>query len=898
VKKHSLATLMAVATAGVAGSLPVAYAQTAPPSSGSGNFALEEVIVTAQKKSENLQDVPIAVSAFSQDNLEERGLNGGADLRNAIPNVSFGATGFGRYNFQIRGIGAQLLGASSDTGVGIHENNIPLTVNRLPQAEFYDIERVEVLRGPQGTLYGRNATGGVVNTITATPTDTFAGEVSGEYGRFSRVKLGGYLNIPVGETLAFRVAGTMIKRDGNVLNTGTGHMVDSRDLWSTRASAQWKPSDRLRVRAMWEHFDQDDTTGGNAKIICAPNPGPTSIGGVPTNPFTQAMLSSGCLRTALDDPRNTGMPHSWKTIPGLFGLFTGTMPFDAFAGKTLSRDLHVVDAPFDPSLRTKNDLMSLDLQVGLGNHLTLTSLSAYSKDKYRALTTAFGGVATQGFLDTPLTPGGIFVDPQLGSSDRFENRTLVRTSAKQSSEELRVQSDFDGKLNFNLGGIYIDYQATNEVLFLGNNVTQFAIVQNLPVALGGSNAGIYIDPLTEPDGTGHNYYNSSSPYHLKSAALFGESYFKATDTLKATLGLRYTNDKKEQTTYPVVMLAPGRGFPAVTPQEVRFEELTGRLTLDWKLTENNLVYVSFSRGYKGGGFNPGATLLSGVSPAFKPELVNAYEIGTKNTLADRRVTLNLTGFYYDYKGYQIAKFVNQTVSNENVNATVNGLEIEAAFEPVKGLRFDTQLGYLDTKIGNSSSIDLYDRTQGDATLVTVRSIDPGSFATSCVVPLAVAAGLQAAINAGGPGAPPSQAMASLCTGPFAFPGASAGVPVQLKGKQLPNAPHWTMAFGSEYSADVTASWRGTLRADYFHQASSYARIYNTVVDEIRGFDNLNLSLRLASEKSGIDLLLYARSLLSQQVATVYQVGGEETGGSSIIFGKERESYGLSITKKF
>lgn len=854
-----------------------------------------EIIVTAQKKAENLQDVPIAVSAFSADTLEKRGLNGGADLQNAIPNVTFGATGFGRYNFQIRGIGAQILGAAADTGVGIHQNNIPLTVNRLAQAEFYDVERVEVLRGPQGTLYGRNATGGVVNTITATPKDSFSGEITGEYGRFNRLKLTGHVNVPLSDTFAVRVAGVMARRDGNVLNTGTGEMVNSQDVWSTRVTAQWKPSDRLRVRAMWEHFEQDDSQGGNAKVYCAPDNGPTSIGGVPTNPFTQAMLSQGCLPTAANDPRNTGMPHSWKTIPGLFGLFSGIMPFNAFAGKVLSTDMHVVDAPFNPSQRSKNDLISLDIEVALGDHLTLTSLSAYDSDSYRAMTTAFGGVATLGFLNTPITPGGIFVDPQLGRSDRFDNRVLTRTSAKQYSQELRIQSSFDGKFNFNLGGIYLDYKATNEVLFLGNNVTQFAIIQNLPVAVGGSNAGIYIDPLVEPDGTGHNYYNSSSPYHLKSAALFGEAYFQATDTLKATLGLRYTNDSKEQTTYPVVMLAPGRGFPAVTPQKVKFEELTGRFTVDWKPSDDHLVYASFARGYKGGGFNPGATLLSGVSPAYKPELVNAFEIGTKNSLADRRVTLNLTGFYYDYKGYQVAKFVNQTVSNENVDATVKGLEFEAAFEPVEGLRFDTQIGYLDTNIKGGSSIDSHDRTQGDATLAAVRSIDNASFATMCVLPVAVLANVQGGINAG---AIPSEAMASLCSGPFAVPGASAGVPVQLKGKQLPNAPHWTLAFGAEYSADIARDWRATLRADYYKQSSSFARMYNTVVDKLTGYDNLNLSLRFASESSGLEFLVYARNLLSQQVPTVVQVGGDETGGSNIMFGKDRESYGFSITKRF
>jgi outer membrane receptor protein involved in Fe transport len=854
-----------------------------------------EIIVTAQKKSENLQDVPIAVSAFSQDSLEKRGLNGGADLQIAIPNVTFGATGFGRYNFQIRGIGAQIQGASADTGVGIHQNNIPLTVNRLAQAEFYDIERVEVLRGPQGTLYGRNATGGVVNTITATPKDSFSGEISGEYGRFNRVKLGGYINVPLSDTFAVRAAGVYIKRDGNILNTGTGNLVDSRDLWSTRLSAQWEPSDKFRVRAMWEHYDQDDTTGANAKLICAPNPGPTTIGGVPTNPFTQSVLSTGCLPTALDDPRNTGLPAVSKTLPGLFGVLIGTTPFGAFDGKVLSRDLHTIESSFDPYQRAKNDLLSLEIQAGLGEHLTLTSLSAYSKDKFRSYTPNFGGIATQPFNNTPLTPGGLFVDPQMGSSNRFENATLVRTTGKQFSQELRVQSDFDSKLNFNLGGIYLDYKATNEVILVGNTTTQFAIVQNLPVAIGGSNAGIYIDPLAEPDGTGHNYYNNSSPYHLKSAALFGEAYFQATDTLKATLGVRYTNDRKEQTTYPVLLLAPGRGFPTVTPQSVKFEEVTGRFTVDWKPTDNNLIYASASRGYKGGGFNPGATVLSGIKPAFAPEFVNAFEIGTKNSFADRRITLNLTGFYYDYKGYQISKFANQTISTENVDAKVKGFEFEAAFEPVKGLRFDTQIGYLETKIGSGTSIDSFDRTQGNAALTTVRSIDAGSFGVSCVVPTAVAAGLQGAINAGGP---PPQAMATLCTGPFAFPGASAGVPVQLKGKELPNAPHWTVAFGGEYRMSFGSEWSGTIRADYYRQASSFARIYNTVIDGIKGYDNLNLSYRIASDAKGLDILLYARNLLSQQVATVVQVGGEETGGVRTIFGKDRATYGISVTKRF
>ena len=868
-----------------------AYAQSNadeanPPDDGT-------IIVTAQKRAEDVQDVPIAVSAFSADALEARGLNGGPDLQIAIPNVSFTDTGVGRFNFQIRGIGAQIQGPAADTGVGIHQNNIPLTVSRLASAEFFDIERVEVLRGPQGTLYGRNATGGVVNMITARPDDDFSGEVSAEYGRFDRMKLSGYVNVPLSDTFAVRVAGVHLSRDGDTLNAGTGNMVNSRDLWSTRISASFEPTDTFRATAMWQHFEEDDTSGANGKTICAPDPGPATIGGVTTNSFTRAALSGGCLQNSAEDPSNNGVPNSLKTLPGLFGYVLGTLPFDAFAGRTVSTDLHTVQTISDPSRRANNDLISLELELDLGDALTITSLSAYTTDHFRSQASTFGGLPTAGFLNTPLTPGGSFTDPQLGTSRSLDVGSIVRQDAKQFSQELRVQSDFNGPINFSVGGIYLDYSLDEDVIVMANTTTMAAAAFNF----GG--AGIYIDPLAEPDGTGHNYYNAANPYDLRSGALFGEAYFQATDTLKATLGLRYTNDHKVQETNPIALLAPGRGFPSPVVQTVNFEEITGRATVDWQpevtFTDSTLLYASYSRGYKGGGFNPGGGASAGFSPTFDPELVNAFELGTKNTLADGRVVFNLTGFYYDYTGYQIARAANQTVFNENVDARVQGLEFEAGFEPVDGLRFDTQIGYLDTEIRNGSSINLNDRTQGDVTLATVRSIDPGSFATSCVLPVAVLADVQGGINAG---AIPNEAMSSLCTGPFAVPGASAGVPVNLEGNQLPNAPHWTLAFGAEYQTELGSDWTATLRGDFFRQTASFGQIFNTTYDRIEGYNNLNLSLRIEAEELDLEILGFARNLLDQDAITNIQINSTETGGSRTVFGKERASYGIAITKRF
>jgi len=214
---------------------------------------------------------------------------------------------------------------------------------------------------------------------------------------------------------------------------------------------------------------------------------------------------------------------------------------------------------------------------------------------------------------------------------------------------------------------------------------------------------------------------------------------------------------------------------------------------------------------------------------------------------------------------------------------------------VDGLRFDAQIGYLDTRISSGSSIDSINRTQGNPAFAEVRSIDSGSFAASCIVPVAVLADVQGGINAG---AIPSEAMGTLCTGPFAFPGASGGIPVNLTGLELPNAPHWTLSVGGEYETAISADWDAALRADFYHQTSSFARIYNSQYDELSAYDNLNLSLRISSEALGLEFLGYVRNLLSEDTVTNIRVGGDETGGERTVFGKDRVSYGLSVTKRF
>ena len=258
---------------------------------------------------------------------------------------------------------------------------------------------------------------------------------------------------------------------------------------------------------------------------------------------------------------------------------------------------------------------------------------------------------------------------------------------------------------------------------------------NAPNQLGqeGDTACQYIDPnpISSVNGEGHNYFLSQNPYVLNSYAGFGEAYYNVTPDLKLTGGIRWTDDKKRFIDIPSQVLTKGYGYPIIRVINQEWQKYTGRLAANWSpkldFTDQTLVYGSFAHGYKAGGANPpGATLLGYASGdtfnpihplTFKPEFIDAYELGTKNTLADGGITLNGDVFFYNYTGYQISRIVDRTAINDNFNATVKGAEVEAMYEPIPGLKFNFAGGYEDTRIDNGqSSIDLMDRTAGNARL--------------------------------------------------------------------------------------------------------------------------------------------------------------------------------------
>ena len=935
-----LRTALAVSVSALAITSTPAFAQSA------GDNIIEELVVTAQKKEEAIQDVPIAVSAFSEDTLQKSKIDGGPNLVLAIPNVNFSKGNFTGYNFQIRGIGSKLVAGSGDAGTGIHLNNAPLTANNLFETEFYDVERVEVLRGPQGTLYGRNATGGVVNMITNKPVNDFEANIRAEVGNYDTRKLRGMINVPLGDMFALRLAGSYLKRGGFGENTFTGNDADDRDLYGARATLGFRPTDNLNITLMWDKFNEEDSRSRIGKQFCTKDLGPANVGGVnysgvaPVAQVQRGLFSQGCLATTLDSPGVLGTINSQATLGGLFAALGGFGTGDAFAGKMQDTDVRNIESAFDPLYESKTDIYELNIDWDVTDSLKFTSLTSWTdfevstrQDYTRYLPSvnfnttpnpvnalaALG--ATYNAIYAGLFPGGVVNDPQNGANNRYLATDISSATAEQFSQEFRLQSSLDGPLNFNVGAIYVDYKNDSDYYIMFNTGTAWYQVNNL-LATGNANCFgaapcVSIDPNANPDRSGHNYYNSYAPYHLKSKALFGEVYYEMSDTLKFTLGLRYTDDDKKVDSFPVALGVGGNGLLPVVKQQVQFKETTGRLGFDWKpelaFTADTLIYAVASRGYTGGGVNTPCTAGAGIicgPPNFDPEFVNAFEVGAKNTLLDGSLVLNITGFMYDYQGYQVSEIINRASTNENIDAEIKGLELESIWSPIQNLRFNAAVGWLETKITNGSSIDTFNRTQNDPSLILVKS----AAASNCVVTVANAQTALTISNATnnpfallGVCTPASLAGAgsklgssqALAVGTNAFGGlVSDGVAVNLNGKELPNAPHWTVSLGAQYTMEFDNGWNAVLRGDYYTQSETFARIYNSEPDRIDSWKNVNLTVTVSNKDLGWSVDAFVKNATDEEAITDFYLTDDSSGLFRNAFFSEPRTYGIAVTKSW
>jgi len=536
--------------------------------------ALEEVVVTAQRVSESIQDVPIAVTAMTGEMLEDKQVITVSDLQMNAPNVSFTNTNFGSNSLSIRGIGRLLTSATGDAGVSIHTNEISIGPN-LNSGEFYDMERVEILRGPQGTLYGKNATGGVVNFVTRKPDfDSVNGFLDVEVGDYSNRRVKAAVNIPISDNFAVRIAGMYLERDGYIDNEAAGQVgldgrvlstslfgdslsneVDGRDQTDFRITARWDINDDASLWVMYNKYDEDSNRTRINNQVCV-------TGSLPTY---------GCDPDAFgfDMPYNTAKVG--PTLAALFGLLPvtpdGTGVFNW--PRPVVDDLRTMHTDFEPLFENEIEQWSFGFEYNF-EKLTLGIVGGYTDSTYLTQQDYFMDVGFElpfnfyradGLwpISTPTgtanlgEPGhpcnvfdGLAGATQTGLCQLF-GITQDYAYDQSSSEgdgwtyEVKIQSSFDGPWNFLAGYTSFDSTSQGDYYVISNTLD-------------------HARPTHYP-GFFNNFGAPNGATFLEGSSFFGEVYYDINDSMKLTMGIRRNDDDKATVNSTVLWNAVDVNFP-------------------------------------------------------------------------------------------------------------------------------------------------------------------------------------------------------------------------------------------------------------------------------------------------------------------------------------------------
>jgi len=619
--------------------------------------APEEIVVTAQKREQALQDVGISITAFSGEQMRELGYTNTIDIAAQTPSLLIQQQHPNVTTINIRGISQNDFSSHLEPPVAVYVDDAYVPSMGAAHAQVYDLERVEVLRGPQGTLFGRNATGGLLHYVSKKPTDEFEGYGELTIAEYSQIKFEGAVGGPLGEKVRGRLSVATNKHDG-VIENRIGEDVRGAESYSARGQLAFDPTDDLtiRLKASWSN----DDTVGNA---FSHTPGAFDLAtglGHPVGPNETAIYTGlfdpfalitgpcpGC------DPRGYKEPD---TDP-----YTGSFDFPGF----FKRDIY-------------NGQIHVDWDIGGVNLTSITDYLKMNKDYTE---------------DTDSSPFAAIAFVEL------EDRDQISQELRLSVERQRVRwmtglyyLDFDSET-----GGQVDLDAGPQATFVPAGPTPF------PPFNDPSNPCLTTGPC--PPGTPGftvNFFHREQ-VETTSWAVFGHLEYDISDRVTLIGALRYTHDDREmsltidntQLGGPLLMLNPGN-----TPQlDQSYDNVSAKAQINWTPNERWLLYGGYTRGHKAGNFS---------APLFAPatidelvhdeEVLHSFEIGAKGSFLDDQLRLNTSAFYYDYEDYQASFFVNFTQQISNLDAEAYGGELELEVLPSDSFYFRFGLSLIESEV--------------------------------------------------------------------------------------------------------------------------------------------------------------------------------------------------------
>jgi iron complex outermembrane recepter protein len=593
------------------------------PLSAFADDQLEEVTVTAQKREQNLQDVGISIAAFSQENLKDMGVTSVAQLGSMVPGVNIFQFGQdATTTITIRGVSQNDFADHNEAPVAVYQDGAYNSFIGGAGLTLFDVDRVEILRGPQGTLFGRNATGGLVQVISRKPTDTFEAYATADGGEYGLARLEGALSGPLGEIVSSRLAVSAAHQDGFVKNTVGPDKAETRNL-STRLQFDLHPADDLSL--LWSiRTVRDDVTG--------------TVAYKPRSSLFTPGVQNGLVRYPGSEAEHIAFCQGFfgsTPPPGSTDCFGFTDPKPNDPWTVASDTPGVMDRTLVGTTATLSWKWSPAVQF--------TSISDYLK------------------LDRN------YVEDTDGTSAKLFNFSSDMKSW-QFSQELRLNGTA-GALNWQTGLYFLDIHhdvrtGADANTGFSPDFDFFTTNHNVQTTRSYSAFGQVDWNFASAWSVtgGLRYVADEKRMKIDAQCLFGGC---------TTLGLVSPG------------FVQGIGFNETTaPGQTKRSDsdVAAKLELDWRPIEDVLTYISVNRGIKGGGFNAAAVAAIPVSlVSYKPEVLTAWEIGIKTTLLERRAQINASVFDYDYRDYQAFTLTGLSPFVFNTDATTRGAEVELRF---------------------------------------------------------------------------------------------------------------------------------------------------------------------------------------------------------------------------
>ncbi len=879
---------------------------------------VEEVVVTASKKAESIQDLAVSIEAFTAESLSDNMIEDFSDLAEAVPGLIMDKGIGSGASYSIRGTGSYGVGAAVIGSVVTASNGHNYNSSSIADIGFFDLERVEVLKGPQGTKFGRNAVAGLINMITARPTGEYGGSYDIEFGNLDTRQFNSHINIPVSDSLRTRIALVVKKRGGTTHNLHTGNDFNDINARGARFSLDWDIADDTTLKLTHERFEGDDNRTNIGTVYCDPHP------------------LYGCNPLERGQPNAT--PDSRGSTAALFNLLAAldfTADRNSYANTVFPKSFNEARLNRDPEHKQTAKFTTLELNHELSDSLLLSFKYSYGHRDYYHMNDNDYSVASEPFVGLvptlglgPLSWEGCFGGFGKGfcetiDSDRTYEFSIVETYGNQF--EVSLISDFDGPFNYTVGAYSLDSKNHNVYLIqtaawnmmrsasqhsynvpvfggalTGYGSTDFFIpfVLGAPGTLSAAGLGALLSavPKYEVPREMQGYMNDDH-VHTESFAVFGEMYYDISDVTKLTLGYRYNDDTVtdnimscitffscDYERYPLSQRLSGEyGF--FPTEVVESDDASAyKVALQHDLSDDIMVYGSYTTAVKAGGNNPNET---GTPDPYDPEETGVLEFGIKSILMDGALLINASYFNNETDGMLISSIVNAGSVNNNVDAEIQGFEGNLLMFFNETTSVDASWLLVNSEIQDFSLISPVNINNATAILSPAVSVDPQGILryvltdTGLLFKSAGYVCTQAFNPAGG----------VFC------PASGLGTAVDVSGNKLPQSPEesYSVSLNKDFNSSKGTT---TARLTYRYQSEREGNVFNSDRSRMPEHEYVDLKITYKPNNDDWYFSLYGKNLNDDVYIGTWAAASALQGGAQFATYTDPRTWGVMFGTKF